>query len=754
MRLRVGLIVAGLLTLCAISQCFAVGKYTLAYWRQCGHYEAHQCLVCHCHVFNEDGSPRSNVPIAVVGGGVVGYTNQYGYFELPMYKTTIALTIADGSNEADQTPIMDENINPDIYHRSWECCWMYKADRNNPGIYDQTLLGDPGNPYTALSTKSMVYWGTSNSDYYSDDYELDIGATTYYQTFTVPAGVNRITACKFQLSRGYLTKITWTAQICQGTPPGTPIGPPKTTRELNSDDYWQFIISWGVNDNIVVPGGTYCVKITEAHGSFNIYRMKQNNYPNGQMYRETTPLPQYDLMGLVVGMNYEQAPLIITDELATPSSGSAVITWKTNVPATSRVDYGTTTSYGMSVSDANLVTNHSIVLPYLRADTVYHFKITSTSPGTPNASTGNRSFWTKSATPNLLVNPGFETGSLSPWQQTNNIGQIGGWCTWGCCPHGGAKDFVSAVSYGKKNGQLYQVVTGAIPGATYTARGWIWTRQVGGYNTDIAVRIGIHPNADGPSSLIVWSPDYCSQEQWSEIGISVPAQASKIAIIFDQLHKWPLQWNINGYDDCSLTGPAVGTLSSLKACGDGARVYSQGDCYVTATSAQMGGAIYVETADRSSGLRVITTSPVAEGQKVTVDGYLTTVDGERQIIEATVTSVSGSNLLKPLSMKNKELGGQALNEYTTGAAGAIGPNNVGLLVQTWGRVVSPAGTGYRYITDGSRTPIKVDMTSLTTLPSVGQYIKVIGICRLEKVGEEYQPVIKPRKNSDVVVVSS
>jgi len=56
---------------------------------------------------------------------------------------------------------------------------------------------------------------------------------------------------------------------------------------------------------------------------------------------------------------------------------SAVITWETNVPTTSRVDYGTTRSFGQSQTDTSgsLTTNHTMVLLGLDHSTTYMFRL-------------------------------------------------------------------------------------------------------------------------------------------------------------------------------------------------------------------------------------------------------------------------------------------------------------------------------------------------------------------------------------------
>ncbi|OZV68145.1 T9SS type A sorting domain-containing protein [Winogradskyella aurantia] len=58
----------------------------------------------------------------------------------------------------------------------------------------------------------------------------------------------------------------------------------------------------------------------------------------------------------------------------------ATITWNTNQPASSRVDYGPTAVFEDGfVEDTNLVTTHSITLTGLTADTIYQYKISGSN---------------------------------------------------------------------------------------------------------------------------------------------------------------------------------------------------------------------------------------------------------------------------------------------------------------------------------------------------------------------------------------
>lgn len=69
------------------------------------------------------------------------------------------------------------------------------------------------------------------------------------------------------------------------------------------------------------------------------------------------------------------------------------IDWTTDQPASSRVDYGETTSYGMSVTGSDLTTYHSLVLTGLKPNTTYHY-IVSSSTSAASAATADSSFTT------------------------------------------------------------------------------------------------------------------------------------------------------------------------------------------------------------------------------------------------------------------------------------------------------------------------------------------------------------------------
>jgi hypothetical protein len=90
----------------------------------------------------------------------------------------------------------------------------------------------------------------------------------------------------------------------------------------------------------------------------------------------------------------DDAPVISGVSATANGDGTATVTWQTDEPADSRVDYGTSAgSLGQSASESALVTSHSVELTGLAPNTTYHFRVTSaddaaneaTSPATPAA---------------------------------------------------------------------------------------------------------------------------------------------------------------------------------------------------------------------------------------------------------------------------------------------------------------------------------------------------------------------------------
>ncbi len=105
-------------------------------------------------------------------------------------------------------------------------------------------------------------------------------------------------------------------------------------------------------------------------------------------------------------------PVISAISVVSVSTSTASITWTTNENANSRIDYGTTSSYGSASSSAPLVTSHSLVLSDLDPATVYHYRIQSSDAATNIATSTDRTFTTDSL-PDVTA-PGISGLSVDP----------------------------------------------------------------------------------------------------------------------------------------------------------------------------------------------------------------------------------------------------------------------------------------------------------------------------------------------------
>jgi len=70
-------------------------------------------------------------------------------------------------------------------------------------------------------------------------------------------------------------------------------------------------------------------------------------------------------------------PVIKNISASSDTETSAVITWTTNEPSNSQVEYGKTTEYGLTATSDELTTTHSITLSGLEPNTAYYYQVKS-----------------------------------------------------------------------------------------------------------------------------------------------------------------------------------------------------------------------------------------------------------------------------------------------------------------------------------------------------------------------------------------
>ena len=107
-------------------------------------------------------------------------------------------------------------------------------------------------------------------------------------------------------------------------------------------------------------------------------------------------------VGVAVPVNVvvdNQPPAIASVSAGGISDTSATITWTTDEPATSQVEYGTTTSYGTSTHvDSTLTTAHRMDLSGLTPGAAYDFRVRSADVAGNEAVSGNATFTTSGST--------------------------------------------------------------------------------------------------------------------------------------------------------------------------------------------------------------------------------------------------------------------------------------------------------------------------------------------------------------------
>jgi chitodextrinase len=83
-------------------------------------------------------------------------------------------------------------------------------------------------------------------------------------------------------------------------------------------------------------------------------------------------------IGLFPDNRDTQAPVISSVASMNITSTGATISWSTNEPADTQVEYGPTTGYGtLTPLNASLVQNHSVAISGLSANTTYHYRVKS-----------------------------------------------------------------------------------------------------------------------------------------------------------------------------------------------------------------------------------------------------------------------------------------------------------------------------------------------------------------------------------------
>ena len=134
-----------------------------------------------------------------------------------------------------------------------------------------------------------------------------------------------------------------------------------------------------LNHTITLTGLTSSTPYYFYVSSTNQYGNTTIDDNGGAFYTFTTGVPPPTISGVSAGN--------MTDT-------SSTITWTTDQPASSAVNYGNSTSLGATVSEGNLSYNHVINLTGLSPNTLYYYEVSSTNAdGGTTVSPGNNSYY-------------------------------------------------------------------------------------------------------------------------------------------------------------------------------------------------------------------------------------------------------------------------------------------------------------------------------------------------------------------------
>ncbi len=210
-------------------------------------------------------------------------------------------------------------------------------------------------------------------------------------------------------------------------------------------------------------------------------------------------------------------------------------------------------------------------------------------------------------------------------------------------------------------------------------------------------------------------------------------------------------------------------VADVKGQPEGRRVLLEGVVVSAEPSCFSGDYFYAQQEDRAGGIRIAGPDlpAVTRGDVISVLARIRSACVERVAHNQLVTVTGRTGAPVPLGMRNRSLGGSALNAMTPGVTGSSGPHNLGLLVRTWGQVVDADEMfgSYLYIDDGADLDAGYGARGLSVSPwfsipssleiGRGDYVEVTGICQgVMKTGEESAAILVPRDAEDIRVISN
>jgi beta-lactamase superfamily II metal-dependent hydrolase len=296
--------------------------------------------------------------------------------------------------------------------------WTYATDGGNP----QTQIV-PGNIlfsevfYDTPGTESIEEWLEL---YNNSTFAVDISGWTITDnngtgwTFTFPAGstLEPGTFLTAAMNSGGFTALYGYEADVYGSLPYLNNGG-DTLILYDSNGNVKDFVAWEGGASQGIPDGWGSTSQPQAYGGNSIERIDYT--VDTDTYNDWTYAPNNgDPWTQAMGVPDTTPPVISNVAAGNITIDGAVITWTTDEPADSVVEYGTEPgNYVDTLSDGALVTEHSIAITGLTHATTYYFRVLSTDESGNTAASDEYSFTTLDIMTNTLT--------LVDYKHTNDV---------------------------------------------------------------------------------------------------------------------------------------------------------------------------------------------------------------------------------------------------------------------------------------------------------------------------------------------
>ncbi|MBI3608556.1 MAG: metallophosphoesterase family protein [Nitrospirae bacterium] len=310
-------------------------------------------------------------------------------------------------------------------------------------------------------------------------------------------------------------------------------------------------LAWDANTEPDIAGyklhyGTISGAYTSVLDAGNVTTRTVTGLGNGTYYFALTA---YDTSGNESQLSNEVNKTLNSVDTTPPTlsgitagsitTSGATITWQTNEPATTQVEYGPTKTYGTITSEnTTLLAAHSETLPGLLAGTVYHYRVHSTDSAGNPAVSGDKSFTTTQANGTTLPGQVIDFTAVAhdaeislTWTNPNESSFVGVRVVYRTdrAPNDAADGSVLGDFTGATNEAMSTTHTSLTNGVTYYYSAFSYDLAK---NYQAGAEASATPAADVATSSPITSGGGCGMIRPQDKHPHGPAQAADLIILF------------------------------------------------------------------------------------------------------------------------------------------------------------------------------------------------------------------------------